>query len=327
MSNNPIISIIIPCYNSESFLQETIDRLMMQGTDDCEIVLVDDGSKDNTLQIMKEYEEKYANIVVVSQENKGVSAARNRGILTAQGEYLYFLDSDDFLTDGALEYYRMSILNNPECDMLGFGYKMLYLDGGEKLFVNAKFDGCFFSGPKAAELFYMGKLFLNICSVLLKRCFILDNQLFFKEGIKIGEDYDFIREVVLQINKLNYNQRICFVYKLRKGSATDGHFGYGADSFNSLLLSLECAKKASGVLSQSTINYFKAARYSAHLASYLKSNYVSEDINLFFKENRDCLFKKMDKGRSTVLLAINTFRLVPLWILFLAFRKQSKSHD
>lgn len=324
MPNSPIISIIIPCYNSEAFLQETIDRLMIQGTDDCEIVLVDDGSKDKTLQIMKEYEEKYANIVVVTQENKGVSAARNRGILTAQGDYLYFLDSDDYLADGALEYYKMSIRNNTECDMLGFGYKMLYLDGGEKLFVNANFDDCSISGPQTAELFYIGKIFLNVCSILLKRCFIIDNQLLFKEGIKIGEDYDFIREVVLKINKLYYSKRICFVYKLRKGSATDGHNGYGTDNFNSLLLSFECAKKASNILSQPSINYYKAARYSAHLKSYLKSSYVSEDINLFFKKNRDCLFEKMSKGRSKVLVAINIFRLVPLWILFLAFGKQSK---
>ncbi len=322
MPNRPIISIIIPCYNSGPFLPETIDRLVSQDVNDCEIILIDDGSKDNTLQIMKAYEAEYTNIIVVSQENKGVSASRNIGILTAHGEYLFFLDSDDCLTEGALDFYKMSIHNNPGCDMLGFGYKMLYLDGREKLFVNAKFNDSTICGPNTAELFYLGKIFLNVCSVLLKRCFIVDNQLFFKEGIKIGEDYDFIREVVLVANRLYYSKRICFVYKLRKGSATDGHNGYGTDNFKSLLLSFECAKKASNVLKPKSVNYYKAARYSAHLKSYLKSNSVSGDVNDFFRENRDCLYKKMKFGRPKVVFAIFIFRVIPLDCLFNSFKKQ-----
>ena len=312
MPKRPTISIIIPCYNSGSFLSNTIDSLLSQDIADCEIVLVDDGSEDDTLQIMKAYEAEYTNIVVISQENKGVSAARNKGILTARGDYLYFLDSDDYLTEGTLAWFKMSALNNPQCEMLGFGYKMLHLDGREKLFVNEKYDNRTVSGSNTAELFYLGKIFLNICSVLLKRSFVIDNQLRFKEGIKIGEDYDLLREVVLLIDGFYYSKRICFVYIRRKGSATDVHNGYGTDNFKSLLLSFDSANKASNALEPKTVNYFKAARYSAHLKAYLQSNFESRDVNDFFRENRKCLYRKIKIGRPKVMLAISFLRVFPV---------------
>lgn len=97
------ISVIIPAYNSENFISETLDCLLNQTLKDIQIVVVNDGSTDGTGKIIDAYAKKHANILPVFQENAGVSAARNNGIDRAGGEYILFLDSDDLLGENALE--------------------------------------------------------------------------------------------------------------------------------------------------------------------------------------------------------------------------------
>ncbi len=97
------ISVIIPAYNCERFLAETLDCLLNQTLKDIQIVIVNDGSTDGTAEVIESYANKYPFILPVYQENAGVSAARNNGIEKAEGEYLLFLDSDDVLSPDALE--------------------------------------------------------------------------------------------------------------------------------------------------------------------------------------------------------------------------------
>lgn len=98
------ISVIIPCYNQENFIRETLDSVLAQSFSDYEIVVVNDGSTDSSLEIINEYREKYSQkINIVNQENKGPSAARNSGIREAQGEYIYPLDGDDKISADCLQ--------------------------------------------------------------------------------------------------------------------------------------------------------------------------------------------------------------------------------
>ena len=96
-----ILSIIIPCYNSEKFIAKTINMLLRQDLSNCELLLINDGSTDGTLSVLQKYR-SIPEVVIINQVNKGVSEARNAGLLVAQGQYIYFLDSDDMLTDGSL---------------------------------------------------------------------------------------------------------------------------------------------------------------------------------------------------------------------------------
>ncbi len=89
------VSVIVPAYNAEKHIANTIESLLKQTIDDFEIILVNDGSSDNTINILKKYEEKYDQIVVIDQKNSGPGGARNAGIKVASGEYIGFLDSDD----------------------------------------------------------------------------------------------------------------------------------------------------------------------------------------------------------------------------------------
>ena len=114
------ISIIVPVYNVEKYLKECLDSLINQTLEDIEIICINDGSTDNSLAILEEYQKKDSRIKVFSQRNQGVSAARNLGIEKATGEYLTFLDSDDRLELNTCEIlYKETIAKNS--DFLFFG--------------------------------------------------------------------------------------------------------------------------------------------------------------------------------------------------------------
>lgn len=99
-----LVSVIIPTYNSEKYIEETLNSVLNQTYREFEIIIIDDCSKDNTFEIVKEYEKKYSNIVCLKQEqNKGVAEARNRGIKKSRGRYIAFLDSDDLWYEKKLE--------------------------------------------------------------------------------------------------------------------------------------------------------------------------------------------------------------------------------
>ena len=99
----PIVSVIMPVYNNEKYLEQCLDSIVNQSLTDIEIICVDDGSEDSSAEILKRYAEKDSRIRIIYQENAGAGAARNNGLRHAQGKYLSFLDSDDFFENDMLE--------------------------------------------------------------------------------------------------------------------------------------------------------------------------------------------------------------------------------
>src|SRR5574344_185554 len=95
MTNKHMVSIIIPVYNAERFLKECFDSILAQTYDNYEIIVVDDGSVDTSIQIEEEYSKKVAGFRIIKQANSGQGVARNRGLDIARGEYIAFIDSDD----------------------------------------------------------------------------------------------------------------------------------------------------------------------------------------------------------------------------------------
>ena len=119
----PRISIIIPIYNVEPYLRQCLDSIGLLGHDDVEIILVNDGSTDGSGKICTEYTELWNNVILINKTNGGLSDARNCGTDVAKGEYIYYLDSDDWLVPGAIEtLYRFAIDNNCEVVQGGFYY-------------------------------------------------------------------------------------------------------------------------------------------------------------------------------------------------------------
>jgi len=121
------ISVVVPVYNTENYLRECLDSIVNQTFEDIEIICINDGSSDNSLEILNEYEKSDKRISVVCQENGGLSVTRNHGIQLAKGEYIYFIDSDDYLELTALEeLYKIS--KEKDLDILIF--KLINFDDG-----------------------------------------------------------------------------------------------------------------------------------------------------------------------------------------------------
>ena len=120
MNDTPKVSVIIPIYNQEKYLRECLETVLLQNLQEIEVICVNDGSTDESLSILKEYAKRDDRIVVVSQENKGVSAARNVGIEIAKGEYISFIDSDDWVAPNFIEkLYETAVKNNADISACG----------------------------------------------------------------------------------------------------------------------------------------------------------------------------------------------------------------
>lgn len=142
MQNNKMkISIVVPIYNMEESLENCIVSILKQSFKDFELILVDDGSSDNSFEICKKYAAKYTNIIAYHQDNAGSGPARNAGIRIARGEYLLFIDSDDVLIDNALDI--LNKITSDNLDLYVFGYRVVYKSGKniEKNYGNRKLPG------------------------------------------------------------------------------------------------------------------------------------------------------------------------------------------
>lgn len=122
MIDNSKISIIVPIYNSEKFLAKCIDSIINQTYTNTEIVLVNDGSTDGTIDILNYYEKQYKNIIVIHKENEGCDIARNKGLDISTGDFIMFVDSDDYLLNSACETVISAIINS-KADFVCFGAK------------------------------------------------------------------------------------------------------------------------------------------------------------------------------------------------------------
>ena len=116
--NDILISIVVPIYNVESYLHRCIDSLINQTYKAIEIILVDDGSTDSCGKICDDYEKRYTNIKVIHKDNGGLSDARNCGLDKVMGEYVFFIDSDDYIALNTVEKFVDVALNNIGVDMI-----------------------------------------------------------------------------------------------------------------------------------------------------------------------------------------------------------------
>lgn len=205
--NNIKISVIIPVYNVEKYIRQCIDSVVNQTLKDIEIIVVNDGTKDNSMKIINEYISD-KRIIVINKENGGLSSARNVGMKLAKGEYIYFLDSDDFINEETLEI----LYNNSENADIVFSSFTYY---NEKFKTNKKSK---FKFPfnnyinKGIYFLYNGEE-INVWNKLYKFSFLRKYKFSFIENI-IYEDQDFgfktfmMAQSVKYINNYNYNYRI-----------------------------------------------------------------------------------------------------------------------
>lgn len=205
-----LISIIVPVYNAEKTISKCIESIKGQIYIDWELLLVDDGSKDSSLRICNEYASKDERIKVFHKENGGVSSARNMGLDNAQGNWVMFVDSDDWITDDGL-HIDFSLLKE---DIILFSYYNNKNENNE-LIIPMSSD-CVINSPIKLKQIYCSYLhngiFKTIWSKLFRRNLIDD--LRFDELIPIGEDHLFLLEYLARVKTLRFISKPLYVYSL-----------------------------------------------------------------------------------------------------------------
>jgi glycosyltransferase involved in cell wall biosynthesis len=197
MSDSPLLSVILPVYNAEEHLRECFESVLSQPVGDREILVIDDGSTDGSRQIIDEYAKKGSDIKVVSQENRGVSAARNAGIKQARGKWLSFLDADDFYEPDALSG-ALTRAEEIGCDLLLCTYYQYDDMSDLKRAVDQHFSDTRlparleepFSYRDVSDTFFQ-LISPTVSAKIWRRDFVIKSGLAFDEGLKHGEDQVF----------------------------------------------------------------------------------------------------------------------------------------
>ena len=251
------VSVIVPVYNAEEYLRDCLDSLLMQTIDqkEMEVLLINDGSTDGSLEICREYGEIYDNIVIINKNNEGVSAARNIGIEKARGKYIMFLDADDELakdTVGEICKYFDKVYD--QVDMVTFPERK-YLNGEEKE-VHFRYKYLTKSGIYDLEKNrYITQSRINIA---IKN----DKSTYFDVNLHYAEDQDFLYRILEKKMKIGYIDKGLYKYKLRGDNTTEG-FGYAYYMFESVIT-----------------NYYEKLfyKYDKGVPSYLQAMFLY-DIN------------------------------------------------
>ncbi|MFP2994583.1 glycosyltransferase [Spongiivirga sp. MCCC 1A20706] len=194
-----LISIIIPIYNVEKYISKCISSVYDQDLeyDQFEVIIVDDESPDNSLEIAKNIAIDHANINIISQKNKGLGGARNTGILNAEGKYLLFLDSDDYLLPNTLHNIT-KIAQNDELDILEFGAEGITSNGDVVYRAEKTTEGKIYDGVA----YYNTLKYMNsACNKLYKRELLVENKLLFLEQLYL-EDFEFNTRVFLAAKRV-----------------------------------------------------------------------------------------------------------------------------
>ena len=214
------VSIIIPAYNAEKYIKECIESIMHQTYENIQIIIVNDGSTDNTVKICESFNDKRLNII--SQANKGVSSARNAGKKEATGDYIIFIDADDTLDKNMIEtlVYTLEYSN---ADISICGYKKIFSNNDS---INEKIEDeeKIYDNDEAIYAFLEGKYFgIGLWDKLIKREII--EKVDFEDGRKINEDKFYLFNVLLHSKKVYVNNLGLYNYMQREQSVTKEKFG------------------------------------------------------------------------------------------------------
>ena len=333
------VSVIIPVYNVEKYLAECMDSICGQTLKNIEIICINDGSTDNSLNILKRYAKNDKRIIVLSQENGGLSVARNTGLNFVNGEYIYFCDSDDKLELTALE----ELYNRAKADNLD----MLYFDA-EAFFENPEVESKFsnyksyykrkhgyegvFIGKEMLSQFLKNKDYLpSVCLNFLKREFVLEKNLFFEPGI-LHEDNLWSFKCALMAERVGYLPKVFFYRRVRANSIVtqkisfEHAYGYfvsaikGIESLRDEMLSNDEYKNISHLIADwinnAKVLYLKLSSYDKDIYKILDSyekfmfNYliIDEKVNKFNicnyvseKLNKTVTYYKKNGLKNTLL--------------------------
>lgn len=225
------VSIIIPIYNAESYLSRAIESVQNQTLKDIEIILVNDGSTDRSLAICEEYRDKDKRIKLIDIVNSGVSVARNTGMEIATGDYIGFIDADDYIENNMYENMYKRIIQDSS-DICVCNYILESKDSKQYVDININQD-ILNSKEQVIEKIILPLIgatkllgedsllgFRGVVLYLYKKRLLEDYNIKFKTGLKIGEDFLFNLSYLQHVNKVSIDRGFYYYYYINRSSAT-----------------------------------------------------------------------------------------------------------
>lgn len=224
------LSIIVPSYNVEAYLPECIDSLLSQSDrDKVEVIIINDGSTDNTLTVASTYCQQYPEFIhIVDQKNQGLSSSRNVGIDASSGDYILFLDSDDYLAEVTIETLLKEIKDKPECQVFSYDCKPFpdtlvpsndpSLQRWDNYFrrSNKYISAGGYTGQDFYRLMFDKDIWLPTAWLYVyKKSFLNDSKLKFKAGI-FHEDELFTAQCLLNAKSITYIDKKLYCYRVER---------------------------------------------------------------------------------------------------------------
>ena len=329
----PLFSIIIPLYNCEKFIEKCLLGVLNQNFNNYEIIIINDCSKDRSLKICTKYKEKYPKIKIINQKiNKGVSNSRNLGIKSSIGEYIIFIDSDDYLEKFSLYKLSKFIENNKKADTIVVSH-------------NASSDGKIFNkkitkiNDNDAKIKFINEIpyFIGYCwRFVTKRRFLKINKIFFMDDARQFEDEEFVCKLLFFSKSIVFFNEKYYFKRLQK----DGGLA-STTNFNSVkscivvlkgLLKLSSLKKVSSqkkIYCRKRIEKLLTDLYPLLFLTSIKnlitlSNYIYKNLNLFLmlkkyrhnsglgalinKNNKECLLDCRNIIEKNILIQLNNLK-------------------
>lgn len=300
------LSIVIPVYKVEKYIHQCIDSVLNQTLEDIEIILVDDGSPDSSPEICDAYAQEYDCIKVIHKRNGGLSSARNAGIEMANGQYLMFLDSDDWWNPKVnVKEILLEVRQKPDVEM--FLLTSLDYIEGQGLYKRKEHEFLDEISTDNVEMYYQsllnnGNLEVHAATKIFKTEFIKKNNLYFSLGIK-GEDNEWMIRVLRVLNKVDIINRPIYIYRAgRVGSISNSIKKDNiVDLLNIIASSLSFYKEMGQLetikdkeLCFCAYLWFTALGLTSHLSKEEK-----KEVSLLFKQTREVC--KYSSSRKTQL--------------------------
>lgn len=281
------ISIVVPIYNLEKYIHNTLDSIIKQSSQNFELILVDDGSTDDSINVVNEFlkENSFTNFRLIKKDNGGVSLARNRGLAEASGDYVLFLDGDDYIAFNLIEEINYYIKEFNAPDVLSWGYNTVNENKEIVSKYKDKYSLVFkeLTGTEALSSILVDKdMWICTGNVLYKRDFLLLENLKYTEGCRYAEDQEFNYKALSIASKVIFIGEALMFYLIRETSAMRSFNIKKMDAVIAYLRLYEYLRKNSQV-SIEVINYIKNEKITKVYLDNLLSFYLSKK-NLSIKK-------------------------------------------
>ncbi len=328
------LSIIIPIYNTAKYLPACLDSITKQVNNKVEIICINDGSTDSSLSILEKYKTKINNLYIINQDNKGIGYSRNKGLSLAKGEYVLFIDSDDWINENLISII-FDYTQKTDCDIFCFNAQ-LFNNKHQKLTKEVFFY------PKqinpALKKYSIGThkdfsliLYNNISSVnkAYKREFLLQHNILFPENLYF-EDWIFHHEAFFKAKKIAFFTKPLYYYRVNQPNSFVGKMKKNRSVFD-LFTVLE---KYKIILQDTNLYGYYRADYENYMVWILRTKFIFdvhfslkkeflEKTKIFLKENITDLNNNnlLYDDNLEFIYYINNFNWTSCWFIYYALNK------